>query len=546
MENKVNTDYGYKVGSQYSNNASASSQRADNEAIFNTPGSNNANNTKDTAIVNDILDEEDEKVISEYEKFAQEQINNNAKRKSYDRDVNNILNELYLNRTAIKAIDIDGDGRLNDYEKMFFEKFASSYCKNNDELSLEGLKEVRKSIYNGKFSYSAVIDRYYEKNGVQNNSEVNKDTTAKIDYDIKKQYFSNALMNDTNFTDDFKIRTNNCLAQIEQVQNEMSTQINELNDLYSQISNIQDTIENYNSQILSLQGEISVLTHDYTDIDEIQISYLEGQVDITKGLIEAQKGNIDILMGEISKKNAAIEANMGKMEGLNSEKTNIENEINSKGNDTTKAKLSAYNEAQKLIESINNEYLSQINQLNNNINQTESSNSINNTNNVFKSESFNTEDVQLISNSDFQGVFKNSRMKDGVFKDKGTYIEDLCEKYDIDPYLVCAIMAQESGWGTTDSVVYSNNPGGYMDANTNYQTVKYFNTLDEGIEAVIKNLSNNYIKQGLTTIQSIGNKYCPIGVGNDPYGLNKYWVGNVTDFYNELTGKNVDKDTILA
>ena len=34
-----------------------------------------------------------------------------------------------------------------------------------------------------------------------------------------------------------------------------------------------------------------------------------------------------------------------------------------------------------------------------------------------------------------------------------------------------------------------------------------FSTLDEGIEAMIRNLANNYIRVGLTTPETIGRKY---------------------------------------
>ena len=28
----------------------------------------------------------------------------------------------------------------------------------------------------------------------------------------------------------------------------------------------------------------------------------------------------------------------------------------------------------------------------------------------------------------------------------------------------------------------------------------------------------------------LGNRYCPVGADNDPHGLNKHWIGNVTKF----------------
>lgn len=34
-------------------------------------------------------------------------------------------------------------------------------------------------------------------------------------------------------------------------------------------------------------------------------------------------------------------------------------------------------------------------------------------------------------------------------------------------------------------------------------------------------------------IAFLGSRYCPVGVSNDPHGLNKNWVKNVTHFYKE-------------
>jgi len=34
----------------------------------------------------------------------------------------------------------------------------------------------------------------------------------------------------------------------------------------------------------------------------------------------------------------------------------------------------------------------------------------------------------------------------------------------------------------------------------------------------------------------LGSKYCPVGASNDPTGLNKNWVGNVTDWYEVYRG----------
>ena len=80
-------------------------------------------------------------------------------------------------------------------------------------------------------------------------------------------------------------------------------------------------------------------------------------------------------------------------------------------------------------------------------------------------------------------------------------------QYGVDPYLALAITLHETGctWNCSSLVNKCNNVGGMKGSGCgNYAA---FNTLDEGIEAMIKNLSKNYISLGLTTVESIGKKY---------------------------------------
>jgi len=83
--------------------------------------------------------------------------------------------------------------------------------------------------------------------------------------------------------------------------------------------------------------------------------------------------------------------------------------------------------------------------------------------------------------------------------------------YEIDPYVAVAIVLLETGCNSgTCSTLCSqcNNVGGMKGSpGCGGGSYKKFNTLDEGIEAYIKNLSNNYYKKGLTTIEAIGKKY---------------------------------------
>ncbi|EAE1301924.1 peptidase M23 [Listeria monocytogenes] len=120
----------------------------------------------------------------------------------------------------------------------------------------------------------------------------------------------------------------------------------------------------------------------------------------------------------------------------------------------------------------------------------------------------------------------------GVFKGHAKDFFKYGSKYDVDPALVVAICMSETGRGTSSAVVKRNNPGGLMGNGGGFT----FDTLEQGIEAMIENLSRNYIKLGLTTPEKIQPKYCPVGAANDPGGLNIHWLTTVNFFLEELGG----------
>lgn len=95
-----------------------------------------------------------------------------------------------------------------------------------------------------------------------------------------------------------------------------------------------------------------------------------------------------------------------------------------------------------------------------------------------------------------------------------------------------AISKWETGTYTSEAFHKKNNVGG-MYCQSGLIT---YSTLDEGINAFVKNLKNNYFDIGLDTIPKIKTKYCPDGAANDPKGLNKYWTNGVTRMYEELKG----------
>lgn len=150
------------------------------------------------------------------------------------------------------------------------------------------------------------------------------------------------------------------------------------------------------------------------------------------------------------------------------------------------------------------------------------------------------------NNLQFVNSFNNSSFQQGVLAGKGEMVAGIAEKYGLDPNLLASIMALETGWGTSSAIKNYNNPGGMMDPSSNWMKLTHYSSLEAGIEAVAKNLKNNYIDQGLTTISSIGAKYCPVGAANDPNGTNSGWVPSVTKIYNMLTGANIGANTNIG
>lgn len=115
------------------------------------------------------------------------------------------------------------------------------------------------------------------------------------------------------------------------------------------------------------------------------------------------------------------------------------------------------------------------------------------------------------------------------------------EQHGIDPVLMTAIAFAETGTGK--HVPY-NNPGGLMNPDTNWSTLIRFDTLEEGINAMARNLNNLIVGRGLTSISDLGSVYSPIGASNDPTGLNANWVPNVTGFVSQLGGLTMNCENV--
>lgn len=119
----------------------------------------------------------------------------------------------------------------------------------------------------------------------------------------------------------------------------------------------------------------------------------------------------------------------------------------------------------------------------------------------------------------------------GKLAGKGSLFLAAANRWKIDPVLMVAISAHETGRGTSEKVQKLNNPGGLMEGG---KVFLKFETLEAGIEHMAERLRKRYYDCGLTTAKTIQPKYCPVGASNDPTGLNSHWLTGVEKFYKEI------------
>lgn len=85
-------------------------------------------------------------------------------------------------------------------------------------------------------------------------------------------------------------------------------------------------------------------------------------------------------------------------------------------------------------------------------------------------------------------------------------IIEACNRYGIDSSIVLGIARLETGNFTSYAYLVGNNPGG-MSVN---EVPIIYSSIEQGVEAMVSNLANNYFAVGLTTPELIGQKYCPV------------------------------------
>lgn len=117
------------------------------------------------------------------------------------------------------------------------------------------------------------------------------------------------------------------------------------------------------------------------------------------------------------------------------------------------------------------------------------------------------------------------------FVNETDLVKKISAKYEVDWKLIESIVIHETGNRTSPAYRNLNNVGGLM----GQAGLMKFETVEESYEFMIKAIKTYYIDKGLTTIEQIGSKYCPVGAKNDEKGINQFWVSGVKAIYESLS-----------
>lgn len=143
-----------------------------------------------------------------------------------------------------------------------------------------------------------------------------------------------------------------------------------------------------------------------------------------------------------------------------------------------------------------------------------------------------SEVIEIIKNK-FTDLKPNS-----AYRGKAKYFVDYCEKMNVNPFLIAAISAQESGYGTSELAINANNFGG-MKSNHEESIGAYgawaiFPDVETGIRAHINLLAKYYIHAGLYLPSTMAEKYCE---GSSS------WVIAVNSIYSTISGHIYEEAT---
>lgn len=134
----------------------------------------------------------------------------------------------------------------------------------------------------------------------------------------------------------------------------------------------------------------------------------------------------------------------------------------------------------------------------------------------------------------------NQKLKGkGVLEGKGQLFYNSGMRIGVDPAFIAAVALHESGNGTSNAARNRNNPFGIMDPSSGWSRIKNFSSIEEAAtQGWYKMVMKKFLDKNIVTPRLLQPYYAPFPASNDPDGLNKFWVGKVTQRWLELRGDN--------
>lgn len=448
------------------------------------------------------------------------------------------------------------------------EKLNEVESQLNNNKIVEDIKEQTNEAINHNNQIIASIEEYQKLNEVENKNSIQKERMAQLANELQGSIKDLVIAKDADGNVTIKnidllsknidmLNTENSTVEtaakvkMETAKQNAQWQINETKVTYEQIL----------KRIAFYQEEMKALDSNQQRMNELDVKVKNGTASAKEREELDNLGRWAMMEGDRATTNLNIyQKAKEQIDSIYSSTSKVSDELkegytpaNEDASKATKKNTATVNEAKNAVRDFENSLKS----LNNTIYQLENNLSMmDDTSQSFRDglkteiellkQKNNMLDQGISMNQNYAGSLgsitgsSNAMIKSGVLYGALSGYESAYYKYGqqygVDPALAMAITMHETGNGSSYAVRKQNNPGGIMDWNNNWKTVKTFNSLEEGIQYQIKNLRDEYISKGLTSISQIGAKYAPSNAKNDPNGLNKDWIPGVSSFYNKITG----------
>ena len=281
------------------------------------------------------------------------------------------LEEFYSNPDVVKALDVDGDGKLSDEEKTKFEEHLTQNGGENAEITGDMLNQALKDIQDGKFSYDDAdkTDEVDKPDKTDTTYKTDKTEDKKDNKDTSAAKGSSGTSGSSGASgasgggggggtggvsgassDSTTPATIDDSMSLEELEQERTTKQGELSDAQNELS---DVYSGEDSEVKSAQDDYDKAEEDYQEAVENDPALEKYKEEIASNLEEidnAQK-DIDTAQNQVNECESAITDQESTISGLESELAGAESALSSySGSDLSDDQKAKQAEAQAEVD----------------------------------------------------------------------------------------------------------------------------------------------------------------------------------------------------